>query len=351
MKNKLLYSLIILLLTIFLYSSNSYAQAPLKVLFENWTSSTCPPCASNNPQLRQWIADHWTNLVCVAYHVGWPSPGNDPMYLHNPTQSYDRRYYYGVNAVPEGIMQGTWTYIGSPFNWSDMTTHYNDYSAQHVSSGLSVVDTRIPPDSNKVNITVVNYAALPTGTYYLRVMAVEHWVIYSSPPGTNGETIFENVFRRSFPTSLGTVIPTAVGTYNFEFRYKIDPVWNDTSIGTIAFVQNDVDKSIANTSRHGMITGINQDPSQIPGQITLNQNYPNPFNPTTDIKFSIPKNEFVTLKVYDMLGNLVRTLVEGNHVAGEYTLAFDGSNLASGIYFYTLRTDNYQDTKKMTLIK
>ena len=68
------------------------SQTTQRVLLENWTSSTCGPCASNNPALRQWISDHWSNLVCVSYHVGWPSPGNDPMYLHNPTQSYDRRY-------------------------------------------------------------------------------------------------------------------------------------------------------------------------------------------------------------------------------------------------------------------
>jgi hypothetical protein len=230
------------------------------------------------------------------------------MYLYNPTQSYDRRYYYNVNAVPEGVLQGTYTYIGSPFNFTDMSTHYTDYSSQHSGSGISVLDTRIPPDSNKAAVTVVNYVNLPSGSYYLRVMVVEHWIIYSSPPGSNGETIFENVFRKSLPTSLGTVIPTAAGTYNFEFRYKIDPVWNDTSIGTIAFIQNDNDHSILNTMRNGMITGINQNTNEIPREITLNQNYPNPFNPSTNIKFSMPKDGYVTLKVYDLIGNVVQTL-------------------------------------------
>ncbi|MGA2669510.1 MAG: T9SS type A sorting domain-containing protein [Ignavibacteria bacterium] len=351
MKNKLLYSLIIVLLSIFLYSANSYSQAPLKVLFENWTSSTCGPCANNNPLLRAWIADNWANIVCVAYHVGWPSPGNDPMYLYNPTQSYDRRYYYGVNAVPEGIMQGSVVYLGYPFNWSDMTLHVHTYASSTVPSGLSVVDTRIPPDSNKANITVVNYTALPSGSYYLRVMVVEHWIIYSSPPGSNGETIFENVFRKSLPTSQGTSIPTAAGTYNYEFRYQIDPVWRDTSINTIAFIQNDNDHSIGNTSRNGMITGINQNINEIPRDISLSQNYPNPFNPSTNIKFSIPKDDYVTLKVYDMLGNEVQTLVEGNHKAGSYTLYFDGSNLSSGVYFYKLTAGSFIETKKMMLIK
>jgi hypothetical protein len=330
---------------------STYSQAPQKVLFENWTSSTCGPCASNNPQLRQWISDNWTNLVCVAYHVGWPSPGNDPMYLYNPTQSYDRRYYYGVNAVPEGIMMGFWSYIGSPFSFSNMTAHYNIYTSSTVASGVSVTDYRIPPDSNRAVVTVTNYTALPAGTYYLRVMVVEHWIVYASPPGTNGETIFENVFRQALPTSLGTAINTNAGTYSFEFRYKIDPVWKDTSITTIAYIQNDVDKTVLNTARNGMPLGITPNTNEIPSKIDLGQNYPNPFNPTTTIKFDLPKNEFVTLKVYDLLGREVRTIVEGMHQAGKYSVVVDMGDLSSGIYFYSLKTDNFIDTKKMSLIK
>ena len=348
---KIFIILLSLVIVLGFYPLTVFSQAPQKVLLENWTSSTCPPCASNNPALRQWVSDHWANLAAVAYHVGWPSPGNDPMYLYNPTQSYDRRYYYGVNAVPEGILMGTYTYIGSPFNWSDMTSHYNTIITTNVAAGISVVDTRIPPDSNKAHIVVTNYTNLPSGTYYLRVMAVERWIVYSSPPGTNGETIFENVFRKSFPSSTGTAISTNAGTYTFDFTYYMDPVWNDTSIITIAFIQNDNDHSIMNTSRNGMVTGVTPNTNDVPAQYSLSQNYPNPFNPTTNIKFNLPKNEFVTLKVYDMIGNEVKTLVEGIHSAGKYNIEFDGSNLSSGVYFYTLKTENYAETKKMILLK
>ncbi len=345
---------IILFLAVFAFvftTTTTYSQAPLKVLLENWTSSTCGPCASNNPALRAWIDAHYTNLVCVAYHVGWPSPGNDPMYLFNPTQSYDRRYYYSVNAVPEGILQGLNTYIGSPFNWTAMSTLYTSYSSTTVASGISVTDTRIPPDSNKVNIVVTNYTALPAGTYYLRVMVVEKWIVYSSPPGSNGETVFENVFRKSLPTSTGTSISTAAGTYNFEFRYQIDPAWHDTSIATIAFIQNDADHSILNTSRHGMVTGVTPNTNDVPAQYSLGQNYPNPFNPTTNIKFNLPKDGFVTLKIYDILGNEIKTIVEGSHKAGQYDVMVDGTNFASGIYFYTLKTNDFMQTKKMIMVK
>jgi hypothetical protein len=301
--------------------------------------------------LRQWLAENWSNLVAVSYHVGWPSPGNDPMYLHNPTQSYDRRYYYGVNAVPEGILMGIHVYIGSPFPFGTMSVYYNMYSGQPALTKLTVDDTRIAGDSNKVNITLINYSNLPAGNYALRVMAVERWIIYSSPPGTNGETEFQNVFRKSFPNSQGTAIPLTAGTYNYEFRYKIDPVWNDTSIYTIAFIQNDNDKTITTGSREGILTGIEPYSNEIPSSYALMQNYPNPFNPNTNIRVNLPKDDYVSLKVYDILGNLVQTLVDGNFKAGVYNIDFDGSNLSSGIYFYTIKTGNFVDTKKMSLVK
>jgi hypothetical protein len=331
----------------------TYSQAAKRVLFENWTSSTCPPCASNNPQLHSWMNGVWANgLVAVAYHVGWPSPGNDPMYLHNPTQSYDRRYYYGINAVPAAYMQGIHYYVGSPFPFGNMTTYFNMYITQTAPTSVNVVDTRIANgDSNRVNITVTNLSALPSGTYNLRVMVIEHAIQYGSPPGTNGETFFPNVFRLSVPNSTGTSIPLAAGTYNFEFRYKINAVWNDAQIYTMAFIQNDVDKTILNAGRNGLLTGINDPNGTIPSSYTLSQNYPNPFNPVTNIKFEIPKNEYVSLKLYDMLGNEVQKLVDGNQQAGVYNITVDGTNLSSGVYFYTLRTNNFIETKKMMLVK
>ena len=81
------------------------------------------------------------------------------------------------------------------------------------------------------------------------------------------------------------------------------------------------------------------------------QNYPNPFNPSTKINFSIPTSEFVTLKVNDMLGKEVATLINEERPTGNYVVKFDASRLSSGIYFYTLKAGNYTQTKKLILIK
>ena len=89
----------------------------------------------------------------------------------------------------------------------------------------------------------------------------------------------------------------------------------------------------------------------IPNTYTLYQNYPNPFNPATTIKYQIPKPGLVTLKVFDILGREVATLVNENKVEGIYDFTFDASRFASGVYIYQLRANDYVSSKKMLLLK
>jgi photosystem II stability/assembly factor-like uncharacterized protein len=91
--------------------------------------------------------------------------------------------------------------------------------------------------------------------------------------------------------------------------------------------------------------------SEVADKFSLGQNYPNPFNPVTSIKFSIPKADYVRLKVYDITGSEVAVLLNKNMPKGEYTYEFDASNLPSGVYFYTLKTEKFTSTKKMILVK
>jgi hypothetical protein len=90
---------------------------------------------------------------------------------------------------------------------------------------------------------------------------------------------------------------------------------------------------------------------ETPIEFALNQNYPNPFNPSTIISYSVPQSSFVTIKVYDIIGNEVATLVNGNKQAGNYEVNFDASNLSNGVYMYSIKTDNFTSTKKMILMK
>ncbi len=91
--------------------------------------------------------------------------------------------------------------------------------------------------------------------------------------------------------------------------------------------------------------------NSIPKSYALKQNYPNPFNPTTKIGFQVPKLEFVSLKVYDVLGNEVVTLLNEKKSAGTYEINFDASSLSSGVYYYQVKAGNFVQTKKMIVLK
>ncbi|MFZ1279681.1 MAG: T9SS type A sorting domain-containing protein [Ignavibacteriaceae bacterium] len=103
--------------------------------------------------------------------------------------------------------------------------------------------------------------------------------------------------------------------------------------------------------KYNILTSVESDFNNIPNEYVLNQNYPNPFNPTTDIKFSIPTSNFVTLKIYDVLGNELETLVNQELQAGTHIVDFNASLLSSGTYFYRITSGSFSETKKMTLIK
>jgi len=98
-------------------------------------------------------------------------------------------------------------------------------------------------------------------------------------------------------------------------------------------------------------TGINHEGTNVPKQYVLEQNYPNPFNPTTNIHFAIPKEGDVSLKIYDVTGRLVQTYFDGTMKAGLYNAEVDASNMASGVYFYTLLAKDFVQTRKMIVLK
>jgi len=90
---------------------------------------------------------------------------------------------------------------------------------------------------------------------------------------------------------------------------------------------------------------------QVPGEVMLHQAYPNPFNAQTNISFSLKKSGYVVLTAFDLAGRMIETLTNGNYPAGDHAVVFDGTDLASGLYFYRLQTGQFSDTKKMLLIK
>ncbi len=134
------------------------------------------------------------------------------------------------------------------------------------------------------------------------------------------------------------------GTTTDEHNYSYSD--NNLNIGEYTYRLKQVDYDGTFAYSNEVNVSVNA-----PAQFELAQNYPNPFNPSTKISFSIPQNSEVTLSVFNVLGQKVKTLVQGFMEAGKHTINFDASEFNSGIYFYRLESGNFSEVRKMTLLK
>ena len=152
-------------------------------------------------------------------------------------------------------------------------------------------------------------------------------------------------------------VPSASGLVCFSISAgPINLNANDTTTVGFAMVKgtdlNDLKTNFNNArGRFFSSTGINNISQLVPAKFELSQNYPNPFNPVTRIRFAVPVNDVINIKVYDLLGKEVADLYSGSINAGTYEASFDASHLTSGMYFYRMTGKNFTDTKKMMLIK
>ena len=210
---------------------------------------------------------------------------------------------------------------------------------------------------------------------YKTTNAGVNWITQYLPSG--GNFIFVGLYQMSFINSdtiwgaggvinlgsgrfRGVILKTTNGGTNWGYQIP-DTSINNFEYYHIQFVNKNT--GWAYTSNRGIhtklggdssiVTAIEQPLVQIPNQFNLYQNYPNPFNPATIISFDIQKKSHVSLKVYNLQGKEIASLLNQNKNPGKYNIAFDAGvyNISSGIYFYTLQTENFADTKKMILVK
>ena len=176
----------------------------------------------------------------------------------------------------------------------------------------------------------------------------------------NGDSINDIAVITQLPPSV-VVLDGAKGVALFDYSLGGSINQRGDRITRLPDVDSSSTSEIVAGSRDGRIicfsggpdgtVGIQPVSNVIPEKFTLEQNYPNPFNPSTIIKFGLPFNGLVKLKVYDILGREVAKLVNTNLLAGTYEYTFDGSRLSSGVYFYSLEVGDFKETKRMLLIK
>lgn len=136
-------------------------------------------------------------------------------------------------------------------------------------------------------------------------------------------------------------------TQDFELKCLVTDAVNQTSATSLYVTVSSIQPSYHENSTQE----LHSYETETPTSFVLYQNYPNPFNPTTTIKFSLPTSDYVSINIYNTIGQLVETLANKNFQSGYHTLDFNASNLPSGIYFYRIQTGNEVITKQMTLVK
>ncbi|HMQ70329.1 MAG TPA: Omp28-related outer membrane protein [Ignavibacteria bacterium] len=228
---KIISSLFVLLMFVSLYTNNANAGDRM-ILVERFTSSTCYPCALANPTLDAFIQNADPNrLTNISYHMNWPAPGNDPMYLINPNDNNARRTLYGVNSIPDWFFDGV---INVGTSQSDLQNAYNQRT--DILSPVSLVVSENTSGNQvtvKADVYCEGFLSNPNAT--LQFAVVEKVVYYN---GTNGETSYTYVLRRFLPNASGTLLTLLPGDkVTQEFTYTMDPAWNPDLIETLVFVQ------------------------------------------------------------------------------------------------------------------
>ncbi|MDQ3019491.1 MAG: T9SS type A sorting domain-containing protein [Bacteroidota bacterium] len=221
------------------------------VLYEEFTSNSSPACANNNSFLNNFVNTNIQSVNAIMYHTG--TIGLDSFYLQNPQQQDARRNYYYVTSVPTTFADGK---LPVSIPYGDSANLYSPYF-KRLSVGtpvsMNVTDEIVSGDSMKTTIDLNIISFIQPGNYKLRINAIERRITRPNQ-GTNGETDFFDVFRAFYPDSNGIQIPTAIGNYQYQYTYYLNPLWADSMIYTSAFIQNDNTREIINSAKGSNIS-------------------------------------------------------------------------------------------------
>lgn len=231
------------LLLLFVFSIGSIqAQMARKIpMFEHFTQASCGPCATQNPIFEAVRTANIGNINHVAVHTSWP--GVDPMYNVNPTEADAMVALYGILGVPNMIMDGV--NIGGPAGVTQATI-------DDAASDCSPVRVRVSEtgtSTRNVTINIESVGPPPAGGHVVRAFVVEDPLVYGSPPGSNGETVFPNVFRETLTGTGGAALalPAMGSSTDLTYSYTVDPSWNEPNVYVIAYVANNTTREVLNS--------------------------------------------------------------------------------------------------------
>lgn len=321
-----------------------------KALMEQFTSSTCGPCASletswGTPVLApQNPNQSGSNLAAIKYHMNWPSPGNDPSY--NP-DGVTRRTLYGVSGIPYRIMDGT------PFS-STAASFLTNAQARpaFVNVGTSV---SVSGSTVTVNVTVTPYADFP-GTHRLFIALVENSYDYAA--STTNQDVFKYVMRKMMPNGGGILLAnltagvpqTFTESYTFQSGAPAQGnynLWTNLSNTTVlSFVQNMTSKDVLNAA-FAPVGAVGVEENSLVRGINI---YPNPSNGTFFVEYELPAGLTAELEVVDLLGARVAQ-VSASTGNGFNRETIDLSGLSDGIYMVNIVAGGERVSRRVVITR
>ncbi|HRE40083.1 MAG TPA: choice-of-anchor J domain-containing protein [Ignavibacteria bacterium] len=275
--------------------------------------------------------------------------------------AFDAVFVRGLSAAQRNVIK-TWLATGTPTNKKSLILIGGDMGYNYDRTGSTYLDTTFSRTYGGFQYKVDNGGAINFNAV-INIGGGSSDSLLTAPPGASywpdgcapisGGNAWNRYRQRGTTDTLAGI--TKVGPTSVVVTMFQDPRYYASSggVGGTDFGFKRVLKGAIDFVRtnNGTITGVTPLNNSIAERYILSQNYPNPFNPTTKINFSLPKSGNTTLKIYDMLGKEVMTLVNDFKVAGNYVVDFNAATLSSGTYFYRLESNGFVDTKKMLLIK
>lgn len=269
-----------------------------------------------------------------------PSKINSALIDSIPNESYTTIVNYDGSYTLENIIDPNY-YLIQSFSDYYLPTYYSPESSIfwqeadsiNVNSVLSNINIFMPRDSSIGGGSISGIVSIDGGT-------PDNVLILA-------QSVSDNFFNYTTTIEDGsfTIFDLPFGTYKL-IGQKIGFNNAESSI-----IEIDSSNAHVNNIMISFLIASSEEGPQIPKTAELYQNYPNPFNPSTTIEYFIPQSGFVSLKIYDVLGKEIKTLVNEQKVRGEYKINFDGRGLSSGIYFYRLISGNFNQTRKMLIVK
>ncbi|MEO8664351.1 MAG: M14 family zinc carboxypeptidase [Ignavibacteria bacterium] len=302
------------------------------------------------------IASFLKDSLAFNFTIGATTPLNSAIKTTLTVKEDNSNLVYSQDIyLPVG--NGNILFLDSAENgvtkWT-ISSGWNTTTTQSYSPTRSFADSptgNYPNASNRTMTltTALNVSANPTvllSFWYKHTIDTldNAYVDVSNDNGATWQSVrFYNKTVSTWTKEVVDISQIASSTTTLKIRFSM--VSNGTVVADGIYIDN-----IKLSGYNATPVGITQN-TGIPGRYSLSQNYPNPFNPKTVINYQLSMTNFVSLKVFDVLGNQVATLVNEDQNPGNYSVSFDGNNLSSGLYYYKLESGEFTDTKKMLLIK